>query len=279
MLSSARMERASPRSSTASAVCTAPIPVASCWTAKTYPDLPAHARARMGLARTFQNLQLVNSLTVHGEPAARRSLDAIRRRRLLLLAAFRRFREPKSAHARSTSFGSSAWRIWRPPSPRTCPTGTASSRSSRAPSPRSRSSCSSTSRSLGLNDREAQEISGVIRRIRDAGTSILLVEHNMDFVMQLADRVTVLDHGETDCARRSCRGSEESARRGGLPRRSSRGIIGHARGGRRRDRAREGQRRHRPRPDPARRRHSRRSPASSCSCSAPMGPARPLCCG
>ena len=39
-------------------------------------------------------------------------------------------------------------------------------------------------------------ISGVIRRIRDAGTSILLVEHNMDFVMQLADRVTVLDHGE-----------------------------------------------------------------------------------
>ena len=48
----------------------------------------------------------------------------------------------------------------------------------------------------GLNDREAQEISGVIRRIRDAGTSILLVEHNMDFVMQLADRVTVLDHGE-----------------------------------------------------------------------------------
>ena len=48
----------------------------------------------------------------------------------------------------------------------------------------------------GLNDREAQEISSVIRRIRDAGTSILLVEHNMDFVMQLADRVTVLDHGE-----------------------------------------------------------------------------------
>jgi ABC-type branched-subunit amino acid transport system ATPase component len=48
----------------------------------------------------------------------------------------------------------------------------------------------------GLNEREAREISAVIRRIRDAGTSILLVEHNMDFVMQLADRVTVLDHGE-----------------------------------------------------------------------------------
>jgi len=48
----------------------------------------------------------------------------------------------------------------------------------------------------GLNDREAQEISEVIRRIRNGGTSILLVEHNMDFVMKLADAVTVLDYGE-----------------------------------------------------------------------------------
>jgi ABC-type branched-subunit amino acid transport system ATPase component len=48
----------------------------------------------------------------------------------------------------------------------------------------------------GLNDSEAHEIADVIRRIRDSGTSILLVEHNMEFVMKLADRVTVLDYGE-----------------------------------------------------------------------------------
>ena len=56
-------------------------------------------------------------------------------------------------------------------------------------------SCFSTSRSPASTIGKRKK-SSVIRRIRDAGTSILLVEHNMDFVMQLADRVTVLDHGE-----------------------------------------------------------------------------------
>ena len=48
----------------------------------------------------------------------------------------------------------------------------------------------------GLNDAEAREIAAVIIRIRDTGTTILLVEHNMDFVMRLSDRVSVLDYGE-----------------------------------------------------------------------------------
>jgi branched-chain amino acid transport system ATP-binding protein len=34
-----------------------------------------------------------------------------------------------------------------------------------------------------------------MRRIRDGGTTIVLVEHNMEFVMQLSDRITVLDYG------------------------------------------------------------------------------------
>jgi ABC-type branched-subunit amino acid transport system ATPase component len=49
----------------------------------------------------------------------------------------------------------------------------------------------------GLNDEEARQIADVIRRIRNEGTTILLVEHNMDFVMSLSDRVTVLDYGES----------------------------------------------------------------------------------
>ena len=48
----------------------------------------------------------------------------------------------------------------------------------------------------GLNDTEAQDIAEVIRRIRKGGTTILLVEHNMEFVMRLSDRVSVLDYGE-----------------------------------------------------------------------------------
>jgi ABC-type branched-subunit amino acid transport system ATPase component len=48
----------------------------------------------------------------------------------------------------------------------------------------------------GLNDAEAHEIAEVIGTIRNGGTTILLVEHNMDFVMRLSDRVSVLDYGE-----------------------------------------------------------------------------------
>jgi ABC-type branched-subunit amino acid transport system ATPase component len=36
----------------------------------------------------------------------------------------------------------------------------------------------------------------VLRRLADAGLAILLVEHVIDFVMALAERVLVLNHGE-----------------------------------------------------------------------------------
>jgi branched-chain amino acid transport system ATP-binding protein/branched-chain amino acid transport system permease protein len=42
---------------------------------------------------------------------------------------------------------------------------------------------------------EAREIAKVVRRLRDAGVAVLLVEHNMEFVMDLSDTVTVLDFG------------------------------------------------------------------------------------
>jgi len=48
----------------------------------------------------------------------------------------------------------------------------------------------------GLNTLEKQELSDLIRRIREAGTTVLLVEHDMPLVMGLAEWVTVLDSGQ-----------------------------------------------------------------------------------
>ena len=46
----------------------------------------------------------------------------------------------------------------------------------------------------GLSDSEIDHFCGLVRNIaRDA--AVLLIEHNMRVVMELADRVTVLDHG------------------------------------------------------------------------------------
>jgi ABC-type branched-subunit amino acid transport system ATPase component len=47
----------------------------------------------------------------------------------------------------------------------------------------------------GLNKTEASSLTGLIRRIRAAGTTILLVEHHMDVVMSVCDEVTVLNYG------------------------------------------------------------------------------------
>ena len=47
----------------------------------------------------------------------------------------------------------------------------------------------------GMNPAESTALADLIRRIRDAGTTVLLVEHDMGFVMRLADRVTVLNFG------------------------------------------------------------------------------------
>lgn len=49
----------------------------------------------------------------------------------------------------------------------------------------------------GLNEREAEEVTAAIHTLRETGVTVLLVEHNMPFVMGLSDTVTVLDHGET----------------------------------------------------------------------------------
>jgi ABC-type branched-subunit amino acid transport system ATPase component/ABC-type branched-subunit amino acid transport system permease subunit len=156
---------------------------------------PAHVRARLGLARTFQSLQLVPSLTVIENVMlgvrAQRSwprdfaawlvspqFDAVERRRAYeLLAAF------NLGHLSDAQ-------------PADLPYG------HRKLAELARAMAEEPFVMLldepiaGLNDAEAKEISEVIGAIRNRGTTILLVEHNMDFVMRLSDRVSVLDYGE-----------------------------------------------------------------------------------
>jgi ABC-type branched-subunit amino acid transport system ATPase component/ABC-type branched-subunit amino acid transport system permease subunit len=156
---------------------------------------PAHVRARLGMARTFQNLQLVPSLTVIenvmlGVRAQRPWLtdlaswlvspqfDAAERRRAYeLLAAFN-LQHLCDAQPADLPYGH------------------------RKLAELARAMAEEPFVMLldepiaGLNDAEAHEIAEVIGAIRSRGTTILLVEHNMDFVMRLSDRVSVLDYGE-----------------------------------------------------------------------------------
>jgi ABC-type branched-subunit amino acid transport system ATPase component/ABC-type branched-subunit amino acid transport system permease subunit len=47
----------------------------------------------------------------------------------------------------------------------------------------------------GLNEQEALEVMARIRSLKAIGVTILLIEHNMTFVMELSDTVSVLDYG------------------------------------------------------------------------------------
>jgi branched-chain amino acid transport system ATP-binding protein len=48
----------------------------------------------------------------------------------------------------------------------------------------------------GMNPAEKNGLRDLVRRIRDDGVTVLLIEHDMKVVMGLSDRVAVLDHGE-----------------------------------------------------------------------------------
>jgi branched-chain amino acid transport system ATP-binding protein len=48
----------------------------------------------------------------------------------------------------------------------------------------------------GLNASEKIALSDLIRRIRDTGRTVFLIEHDMSMVMQISDRVAVLDFGQ-----------------------------------------------------------------------------------
>ena len=48
----------------------------------------------------------------------------------------------------------------------------------------------------GMNPAETTELAGLVERIRDRGLTVLLIEHHMNVVMKISDRVAVLDHGE-----------------------------------------------------------------------------------
>ena len=47
----------------------------------------------------------------------------------------------------------------------------------------------------GLTANELVRLAMLLRRLRESGVTVLLIEHNMEFLMELCDRVTVLDYG------------------------------------------------------------------------------------
>lgn len=157
-------------------------------------DLPLHERARLGLARTFQLAHTFETMTVEDNVL----IGSENHVRINVLKAItRQNRDEKAAR-------DAAMRAMEA-------TGVADL----AAAPASRLTFGqqrmvATARALaanpklllldepaaGLSSRDVELLVLAIRRIREQGTTVLLVEHNMDLVMQLCERIVVLHLGE-----------------------------------------------------------------------------------
>lgn len=158
--------------------------------------LPAHARVALGIGRTFQNALLFDNMTVlenvmvgrharsrQGLLAAALRLSAMRQEEeRIFLAAMRCLNLVglgMHAHVRAGSLPFGQQRL-------------AAIARALAGEPKL---LLMDEPAAGLNTLERQSLADLIRTIQEMGITVLLVEHDMTLVMQLAERVVVLDHG------------------------------------------------------------------------------------
>ncbi len=156
---------------------------------------PPHVIARRGLARTFQHLNVIGNMTLLENVA----LGAYGRTRSGLVEGMlgldrdeaRRTRADAMRQLRRVGLGDAAFQ-------------TADSL------PLGKARLLEVARALmadpvlllldepaaGLRKHEKEELKTLVRRLRAEGVTILLVEHDMDVVMELADRIVVMNHGQ-----------------------------------------------------------------------------------
>jgi branched-chain amino acid transport system ATP-binding protein len=156
-----------------------------------------HELARKGVARTFQNLQICMNMTaienvmVGGHLALDRNLikgmlrfpslrraDAVLREKAAELMAFVGVAAYLDAEASAMPYGAlKRLEIAR----------------ALAAQPRI---LFLDEPAAGFNPTESAEIDGLIRKIADSGITVVLVEHDMKMVMNISDRILVLNYGK-----------------------------------------------------------------------------------
>ncbi|MDQ2927326.1 MAG: branched-chain amino acid ABC transporter ATP-binding protein/permease [Pseudomonadota bacterium] len=157
-------------------------------------SLASRKIARLGVSRTFQHVKMIASMTVlenvalgahlrgcHGVPAAMLRLDRVEERRLMREAEFqlKRIGMGELMHEQAGNLALGQQRLMEI----------------------ARALAADPTLLLldepaaGLRLKEKEGLANVLRQLRGEGLSILLVEHDMDLVMGLVDRVVVMEFG------------------------------------------------------------------------------------
>jgi ABC-type branched-subunit amino acid transport system ATPase component len=155
--------------------------------------LPPHMRVTLGVARTFQNIRLFGQLTVWQNLWVAQNSAEQRKQRFVQrwLGGSRAAREAIErtleffdlAHKRDELAGNLAFGEQR-----------------RLEFARALAAEPSLilldEPAAGMNAEEIEQLDARIRRLRDDGLTVLLIEHHMELVMAIADRIAVLNFGQ-----------------------------------------------------------------------------------
>jgi branched-chain amino acid transport system ATP-binding protein len=159
--------------------------------------LPTHAVARHGIVRTFQNLELFSNMTVLDNVLTGAHLHAGYGALDFFLRTPRFFREERRLRAQAEAALDFVGLSERRDLPADqLPFGLARLLEI------ARALCAEPRILLldepaaGLNLKETADLGRLIRRIVERDITVVMVEHDMDLVMGISDRVVVLNYGE-----------------------------------------------------------------------------------
>ena len=165
-------------------------------------DLPAHRIARLGVSRTFQNIRLFKEMTVFenimiGRHFRSSHLPFTRSR--FLNAAIGIFRIEKEE--RDILLSAQKWLEFfklqdvHSELPKNLPYGKQRELEIARALASEPELLFLDEPAAGMNPAETQVLMKTIRTIRDMGITVVLIEHDMKLVMNVCDRITVLNYG------------------------------------------------------------------------------------
>ena len=166
---------------------------------QTFKHMNSRQVAEMGVARTFQNLALFKGMSVLDNIMTGRNLKMksnLFMQALRVGPAAREETEQREASWNASSISSRSRPTARRPSA-ACPTACKSASTWAARSRWSPACCCLDEPMAGMNVEEKQDMCRFILDVNDEfGTTIVLIEHDMGVVMDISDRVVVLDYGK-----------------------------------------------------------------------------------
>lgn len=156
--------------------------------------MPPHRRLRAGIARTFQNIRLFGELTVwQNLSVARNSIEDVAGQGFLSrwFGSTKRVREEIDEMLEFAGLADKGDEL---------AANLAFGEQRRLELARALATKPKIllldEPAAGMNLEEVKDLDGRIRKLRDSGITVLLVEHVMELVMSVADRITVLNFGQ-----------------------------------------------------------------------------------